>query len=193
VLEALVPALVLGSAQPGSDADPAAIALAGVDLARRRSGGGAVLVGPREVLWVDALIPPADRLWQADVGRAAWWIGEAWAVALREIGFATARVWQGPLRRSRWSSKICFAGVGSGEVCTEDGKVVGISQRRTRFGTLLQSAALLTWDPERTVGLMSIRPDERSGAVEELRGCATAVGADRGPELLEALLNALPI
>ena len=69
VCEASGPALVLGSAQPEDGVDRAACAAAGVDVVRRRSGGGAVLVVPGEVLWVDLVLPVGDALWQDDVGR----------------------------------------------------------------------------------------------------------------------------
>ncbi len=143
------PALVLGSTQPDAVVDTAACAAAGVDVVRRRSGGGAVLVEPGALLWVDVIVPAGDALWDADVGRSFLWLGDVWAGALAELGIA-ATVHRGALRRSRWSDLVCFAGLGPGEVTRADGaKVVGISQRRTRACARFQCAALARWAPGR--------------------------------------------
>ncbi|MEQ1787177.1 MAG: hypothetical protein ABL966_09005, partial [Acidimicrobiales bacterium] len=90
VCDATAPALVLGSAQRDDDVDRAACAEAGIDVVRRRSGGGAVLVVPGDVLWVDLVLPAGDPLWEADVGRAFGWVGEAWVAALAELGVTAA-------------------------------------------------------------------------------------------------------
>ncbi|MDQ1414199.1 MAG: lipoate---protein ligase, partial [Acidimicrobiaceae bacterium] len=66
-------AVVLGSTQPESHVDRVAAARVATQVLRRRSGGGAVLVGPGQVLWTDVVIPADDPLWTADVGRAFWW------------------------------------------------------------------------------------------------------------------------
>ena len=60
------PALVLGSTQPDDVVDRAAAARAGVEVVRRRSGGGAVLLVPGDVTWVDVLLPRADPRWSDD-------------------------------------------------------------------------------------------------------------------------------
>ena len=98
VFEVERPALVLGSAQPDDVVDRAACAAAGVEVVRRRSGGGAVLLEPGGVVWVDVELPRGDPLWDDDVGRAAWWLGERWAVALADLGVTagptcTAAAW----------------------------------------------------------------------------------------------------
>ncbi|HEX2274513.1 MAG TPA: hypothetical protein VHG90_11635, partial [Acidimicrobiales bacterium] len=158
VVEATGPALVLGSTQAMEVADSAAAARAGVAVMRRRSGGGAVLVRPGEVVWVDVFVPAADRLWSPDVGRATHWLGRAWAEALGDVG--QAATWHdGPLVSTPWSSLVCFAGLGPGEVLVGDAKVVGVSQRRTRAGALFQCAALLRWAPRDLVELLALSAD----------------------------------
>src|SRR5215211_1485063 len=57
LLDATGPALVLGSAQADSTVDRAACDRARVDVVRRRSGGGAVLLVPGEALWIDVILP----------------------------------------------------------------------------------------------------------------------------------------
>lgn len=159
ILEAERRALVLGSTQPAGDVDAAACAAAGVEVARRRSGGGAVLVGPGECLWIDVLIPRADPLWHDDVGRASWWLGDVWAAALAAVGMDGCVVHRSGLVASTWSKVVCFAGLGPGEVVDPAGaKVVGISQRRTRAMARFQCAVPLRWDPAALSGLLAARP-----------------------------------
>ena len=68
---------------------------AGIEVVRRRSGGGAVLLVPGEVLWVDVVVPRDDALWDDDVGRATHWLGELWVRALTRCGVAGATVHTG--------------------------------------------------------------------------------------------------
>ena len=70
VLAPVRPALVLGSTQPEALVDLGEAARLGVDVVRRRSGGGVVMVGPDDPLWVDVVLPAGDPLWHDDVGRA---------------------------------------------------------------------------------------------------------------------------
>lgn len=137
VLEASRPALVLGSTQPMIDAR-------GIEIVRRRSGGGAVWVEPGGTLWVDVVVPRDDELWDDDVGRAAHWLGDRWAAA---IGGETT-VHRGAMLRTPWSDRVCFAGLGPGEVTIAGQKVVGISQRRTRESARFQCVVYERWNPE---------------------------------------------
>ena len=193
VLEPVDSAVVLGSTQPEQAVDRAALAATGTAVVRRRSGGSAVLVEPGSLLWVDLFLPAGDPLWDADVGRACWWVGEAWERALAACGLTGLEVWRGPLLARRWSALVCFAGLGAGEVTIHEGrKVVGISQRRGRAGALFQCACLLTWEPARLVRLLAMDAAERQVAVSELAEVASGAGAARGEEVLGRLLKALP-
>lgn len=184
-------ALVLGSAQRDDVVDHGACAAAGVEVVRRRSGGGAVLVEPASVLWLDVVLPAGDPLWDADVGRAFVWLGEAWAEALDDVGVATT-VHRGPLLRSRWSDLVCFAGLGPGELTDPSGrKVLGISQRRTRAGARFQCAVLGAWEPTKLTALLAMSPAERETAAGELAQVAVGLGAVLD-EVLPALLRRLP-
>ncbi len=139
------PALVVGSAQREATSDAVACARRGVDVVRRRSGGGGVLTWPGELVWLDVVVPVGDRLWDDDVGRAMWWLGEVWAAALRSCGLDEIDVHRGPLVRSPWSSTVCFEGLGPGEVTVGGRKAVGISQRRTRRWAWMQASVHLRW------------------------------------------------
>jgi lipoate-protein ligase A len=192
LLEVDGPALILGSSQPEADVDLDAAAAAGVEVARRRSGGGAVLLGARVAAWVDVIIPTADPLWDADVRRASWWLGDVWATALEVAGAGPAQVWRGGIRTNSWSGRVCFAGLGPGEVCLGGQKVVGISQRRTRHATLFQTAVLLAWDPSGLLGLLQLDDAVRARGIAELAPVATGIGPDRAAAVVAAVLDALP-
>jgi lipoate---protein ligase len=180
------PAVVLGSAQPARTIDEAQAAARGIAVVRRRSGGGAVLLQPGATLWVDVVVPAADPLWDDDVGRAAWWLGEAWVSALRACGVGGGVVHRGRLVSTRWSAVVCFAGLGPGEVTVHGAKAVGISQRRTREAARFQCAVVHRWDPAVLVSLLNEpRPD-----ADELAPLVREVDVP-DDELLAALLDVL--
>jgi lipoate-protein ligase A len=191
VCEPTAPALVLGSAQRPEVVDVAACERAGVAVVRRRSGGGAVLVEPGALLWVDVIVPAGDPLWVGDVGRAFLWLGETWRAALGELGVA-ASVHDGGLVRGPWSDLVCFAGLGPGELTAPGGaKLVGMSQRRTRAAARFQCAALLRWAPTDLLQLLALDEPTRVAAASELVDAAVGVGVDPG-QLLDAFLRRLP-
>ena len=149
------PALVLGSAQRDEVVDHAAVAAAGVDVVRRRSGGGVVLLVPGESLWLDVVVPRGDPLWDDDVAAAMWWLGDVWCEALLAVGASSATVHRGALLHTPWSRLVCFDGLGSGEVLVDGRKAVGISQRRTRDWVRLQSSIHLAWQGDLLVSLLA--------------------------------------
>ncbi|MDQ4090648.1 MAG: hypothetical protein M3163_10155 [Actinomycetota bacterium] len=168
VLEPTSAAVVLGSTQSDS------VVVPGTPAVRRRSGGGAVLMEPGGLVWVDVFVPAGDLLWEVDVGRAFGWLGAAWGSAVGGAAVPHA----GPLVTTPWSQLVCFAGLGPGEVTVDGVKVVGISQRRTRAGALFQSAALLEWRPDRLLDRLALSDDERRRGAEELAGVARGVDVD---------------
>jgi lipoate---protein ligase len=185
------PALVLGSAQPLTDADAGACRAAGVEVVRRRSGGGAVLLEPGAALWVDLTISRHDPLWDDDVGRAAGWVGRAWEAALDDLGVAGLEVHGGPMAVSAWSRLVCYAGVGPGEVLAGGRKLVGVSQRRTREGARFQCVVHRSWAPGRILDLLSLDAGQQEEALAALQGAGT--GLDRETEeVVAALARHLP-
>lgn len=182
--EVTAPALVLGSTQPESDADPERAKAGGYEIVRRRSGGGSVWLAPGAQLWVDVWIPAGDRLWDDDVARAAVPIGRAWRAALVGLGVASGLwVHEGGMQGRPWSALVCFAGVAPGEVLDAGGrKWVGISQRRTREWIRLQTMVHRVWDPESATDGLGRTPDAW------LTGAVGAIGdADPWPGLIDAL------
>ncbi len=187
------PALVLGSTQPDTVVDRRAATAAGVDVVRRRSGGGAVLLVPGATTWVDVVIPSADPLWQSDVGRAFDWLGESWAATLTSLGVASCEVHRGPPLRTWWSDLVCFAGVGRGEIVADGHKILGISQRRSRGGARFQCALSHRWDAPALLQLLALDREQRERAAGELPEVAAGVlGALPPAELERAFLRELP-
>lgn len=152
-LEPLSPAVVLGRSQ----AEPIAPA-GGIDVVRRRSGGGAVWVAPQAQVWVDVVLPRGDRLWHDDVNRAAWWVGDVWAAALAACGVRRSEieVHRGARACGPWGRAVCFAGVAAGEVTVGGRKAVGVAQRRTREYALFQCSVHVAWDPAPLVDALGL-------------------------------------
>ena len=129
------PWLVLGSQQ----ADLALRATPALRLARRRGGGGAVMLSPADAIWIDLWLPATGPSYSADAGRQLELAGQ---LLLRELehrglsGLSLARP-QGPVG----VEAVCFLGRGPGEVLDEHGaKLVGLSAWRAREGALVQCA-----------------------------------------------------
>jgi lipoate-protein ligase A len=182
------PAIVLGSTQPAADIDAAAAARLGLDVARRRSGGGAVYLHPDNSMWVDITIPRDDELWVDDVGRSMVWVGAAFASVLGQSFPAGAvAVHDGPFRAGAPARAYCFAGLAPGEVTAGGAKLVGVSQRRTRHGARMQCVVYRHLDPADFAACFA------DGAiVSAVREVPVAVAPVAPSGLLDALVAALP-
>ncbi len=158
------PAIAIGSAQPADHVDAAACSRLGVELVRRRSGGGAVLLIPGEIVWIDVILPAGDPLWEHDISRSGWWLGDIWAAVGRRLtGRPDVAVHRRGLVHTPWSAQVCFAGLGPGEVTVGAAdvgaaKLVGVSQRRTRTAARFQTAIHRVWDPVRLGDLLVAPP-----------------------------------
>jgi len=196
------PAVVLGSTQRSDVVDAEAARTAGIDIVRRRSGGGAVLVTPDDPVWIDLWVPVDDEQWSADVTGAFGWVGSAWGEALAGLGLDGVVVQgSGPGACTRWSSLVCFGGFGAGEVGVGGRKVVGLSQRRNRAGAWFHTACVRHWDPVVLLELLDLSPGERAAASEGLAGAVTGVADEQsavgraaasGDDIADALLRSLP-
>jgi lipoate---protein ligase len=191
------PTLVLGSTQRRDLVDEGALRERGVDLARRRGGGGAVYLGPGEQLWLDVWLPRDDPLWMPDVSAAAEWVGAWWMEALAESGPHGLGIHRGRAVPGELGDLVCFAGRGPGEVFRGDAKVVGLSQWRSRQGALFSSCAYLRWDPAALLALVAVDADARPGLARDLAPSAVGL-AELEPPVLhldglrDALLDSLP-
>jgi lipoate-protein ligase A len=105
-----------------------------------------------------------------------------WAAALG----AEAKVHPGPMVTSAWSSLVCFAGLGPGEVTVGGRKAVGISQRRTRDAAGFQCAAYSRWDPAALAALLALPAGVRRSVATDL-SCVVAETTLRAEDLIRSL------
>ena len=174
------PAVVLGSTQRApSIIDADECTRRGIDIVRRRSGGGAVLLVPSEVTWFDVIIPTGAPGWAQDVHEPMVWLGERFAAACRAAGVTqTLTVNANSLGRTEWSALICFDGIGPGEVLLEDRKLLGISQRRTRETLRLQCCWYHEVDSGELVGLFPALTDVDSTLLSPIATLPARLSAD---------------
>ena len=170
------PTVVLGSTQRAEIISMERASASGVSVVRRRGGGGAVLLRPGDHLWLDAWIPRDDPLWEADVAVAALWCGAWWRNALAQIGVAACVVHEGRSEPGPQGALVCFSGRGPGEVFQAGRKLMGMSQWRSREGSLFRSCAYTHWDPAPLVELFDLDLPTRESLVKNL--ARSAVGVD---------------
>lgn len=139
------PALILGSTQDESDVRVDVAVGSGIEIVRRRSGGGAVYVAPDESVWMDITISREDPLWQDDVSASMLWLGDAFVQALQP--WVHAETFRGTFHNGDVGRAVCFASAAPGEVFVGDNKLVGISQRRNRDGARFQCVLYRQWNP----------------------------------------------
>lgn len=156
----------------------------GLDLVKRRSGGGAVVVAPSAQVWIDLFVPRDDPLHEDDVGRAADWVGDLWTAVLGADAGAAKSVQ--PVRRfapTRFSRSVCFSGLGPGEVTVDGKKVVGVSQRRGRSGAWFFAMALRENAQSILSELLVLNEEDRRALASELDTQVGSVLAS--PDVLE--------
>lgn len=185
------PTVVLGSTQRDEVVDAAAAASAGVDVVRRRSGGGAVWLAAGVATWIDVILPADDPLWDDDIGRSAQWLGAVWVDVLAHLGVDGANVHTGAMAPRPHDRLVCFAGLAPGEVTVDGAKVVGVSQRRTRHGARFQCAVLHEWDPAPLMEVLALSKGERAQLGIDLAGTARGIGPITGTAILVALRRRL--
>ena len=139
------PALILGSTQDESDVRVDVAVGSGIEIVRRRSGGGAVYVAPDESVWMDITISREDPLWQDDVSASMLWLGDAFVQALQP--WVHAETFRGTFHNGDVGRAVCFASAAPGEVFVGDNKLVGVSQRRNREGARFQCVLYRQWNP----------------------------------------------
>ena len=157
-LEVNSAAVVIGSSQPDSDVDHRRAAQTGVEVVRRHSGGGAVLLVPAQHEWIDFWLPAGASEWRDDVVTAAEWLGELFVSVLADAGLEDLSVHRGPAGADALARKVCFLGRGPGEVFCGPRKVVGLSQRRTREWIRFQTITHRRFSAEQTAGIMAAAP-----------------------------------
>ncbi len=147
------PAIVLGSAQQGSDVDLARAEELGLTVVTRRSGGGAVYVHPADCLWLDVVIPRDDELWTDDVSTSMLWLGDVFVRALSP--WIEAETFRGTFLPGTFGRSVCFDSCAPGEVTSDGRKLVGMSQRRGRYGARIQCVLYRSWNPDQWAPIFS--------------------------------------
>jgi lipoate-protein ligase A len=169
------PTVVLGSTQRAEVVSPDRAAERGVAVVRRRGGGGAVLLQPGDHVWVEAWIPRDDPLWDVDVAASAAWVGAWWRSTLGALGLGDLNVYGGPAEPGRHGALVCFSGRGPGEVFAGARKIMGVSQWRSREGSLFHTCAYSRWDPRPLVDHFEVDTRTREELQRDLRGAALGV------------------
>lgn len=183
--EITTPALVLGSTQRDDVVDLAACERGGIDVVRRRSGGGAVLLVPGEVVWVDVVLPAGSAGWADDVHRPMIWLGEHLAAAFAAVGVGGTAVHDGAMISTATSRLVCFDGLGPGELTLDGAKLVGISQRRTRVAARLQACWYTHYDAE--VLPLLLRAEVEVGLLRRVATVSRAAALDVPARLVDSL------
>ena len=205
------PALVLGSTQAATVVDEQRASDDGVEVCRRRSGGGLVVLRPGLDTWIDVVVPSHSALWSTDVTHAFDWLGATWATVVASLMAAdstfrprplagegpapspTVEVHRGALQGGAAGKLVCFASLGAGEVTVDGAKVVGISQRRTRNAARFQCVLTWHWYPDflRTY----LDRDELCSAAIDLDALAAGTSSSAEPEpgmVARSFLDHLP-
>lgn len=168
-------AVVLGSAQDVGVVDAVRAAALGLEVTRRRAGGGAVVVEPGAQVWLEVWLPRGDPLWIDDVVRSSWWLGEVWRDALTSVGVIGASVHRGRAPPAPWSDVVCFAGLGPGEVTVDGRKLVGLAQHRSRAGARLHTMAPLLWRADRVTEVLATRSGSPTPGADDLAHVAVGL------------------
>jgi hypothetical protein len=70
---------------------------------------------------------------------------------------------------------VCFSGRGPGEVFRAERKVMGISQWRSREGSLFHTCAYAHWDPDPLIDLLDVDPPTREALRRDLPRAAAGI------------------
>ena len=181
--------LVLGKSQRGRDfLNLSYLEEQNINLAVRQSGGGAVLVAPEDMLWVDIFVPKESKFWIADIAKASIWIGGIWHDALKRLDIECS-LFDENFSRSEAYDLICFIGRAPGELFINTRKILGISQRRSKFGTRFQCALIINWKPDHMIAAYTSSPIPNFDQMISRAGIAS--GCEK-QDALNAFLSALP-
>lgn len=140
------PAVVLGRAQRSDETMALRAKSDGIELCRRATGGGAVLAGPW-LLGTSVILPPTHPLVLPQIAESFRWFGKIHADWLDDLGMKARCVPSSQVQADRSLAWACFGNLSHWEVEAGGGKIVGLSQARTRNGVLLSSAVLLDPPP----------------------------------------------
>lgn len=137
------PAIILGAAQRPDEQQLARAAAQGVELVRRKSGGGAVMAGA-EMLSVSVFLPRHHPISKGSTVKAYHWIGALWQKVFASYGLYSHLPNTEEIARSKQRTELlstdwaCYGGVAHGELLDQQGrKLLGVAQIRSRYGCVL--------------------------------------------------------
>ena len=161
--------LVLGSAQR----------VAAPEASLRRSTGGGAVSCDDHYLMLDVVLPRGHPLVMDDVGQSYRWLARALQAALEARGAALRAVTPReaaalPIAERAAARLACFAGTGSYELVTHDGrKLIGLAQRRRGGAALLQAAAYIAPPRLDVAAWLGLPRDQEERLRERLARIAT--------------------
>jgi len=169
-----------------------------MEVLRRASGGGAVLVGPW-MLGLSVALPPDHRLVGDGAVNSYRWLGQAIARALLQSGIDAwaispqallARRAQNPAPALDWA---CFGALSPWEVLVGDKKIAGLAQVRRRQGILLVAGVLLKAVPWQLLtdglGRLPQQANQLSELTTHCAACCPQLRADNIPARLMDFLG----
>jgi lipoate-protein ligase A len=169
---------------------------ANVELGVRRSGGGAVLLGPW-LLGASVVLPSQHPLVVASIPQSFRWLGVGHAAWLRSIGVDAVAVPTAQPPHGRALPWACFASISHWEVEADGGKIVGLAQYRRRHAVVFSSAVLLAAPPwEVLCNVLGKPPADAAELSRRTRSCGQilarpAPAAAEAPSLLLSLATVL--
>lgn len=186
------PAIVLGCSQRRLFETLAAQQAApDTELLLRRSGGGAVLVGPW-MIGISAALPPEHVLVREGPVPSYRWLGTGLVRVLQRFGVAARALSPAELGRPaqaerhaaatqpapdadlRWA---CFAGLSPWEAVAGERKITGLAQVRRRSGVLLVAGVLIQ-PPDWALLCAALgRPAAEAAALARVTTCCADQGA----------------
>lgn len=177
-----VPGVVLGRSQTGLVSAVDAVQRAGVPLAGRQAGGGAVLVG-QWMLSVSIVLPVTHPLSLGGTLAGYRRIGERFAAVLREFGVAAHALTPDEARAAQerdgsvdlqWA---CYGGLSPWEVVAGGRKILGLAQVRRRTGVLIAAGLLLgRTDWEKLCAAVGKPSADAALLAERTTSCAEELG-----------------
>jgi lipoate-protein ligase A len=173
-----VPSLSIGSFQKISDLDMDEVRERGIPLARRPTGGRAVLHDAEITYSVTAPIP--SDAFPSDLMGSYKKVGECFLCGLNGLGL-DARLVPVDKERTRKSvyqhNPLCFSSPSWHEVLIGGKKLIGSAQRRLKSSFLQQGSIIIHRDIEGLASLLSARSSEAlSTAIDLLDGKMTGLG-----------------
>ncbi len=195
------PAVIYGSRGGESPARLARAEQERFAVLRRRTGGGAVLVGP----WMSGFhvfLPGTHPVARSGVIAGMVWLGKAVYAALL-LSRVSNRLAETPdmdaFRRRSGEAKLewaCYAGLSHGELLDAAGrKLVGLSHGRGRWGVLLSGSLLLADSPWESLEYVHLGRRPARSSLRELAsaGIAGVAPSVRVPDVCARLAACVDI